>query len=162
MDQPAWFKQLQWSAPMHIMALNQDRRVIPDFTGCYVFTEGPVPIAPGRVLYVGEAAGQPLRSRLPVYLVDFQQANAGNLNDPASTGGKRAHKGKGFILEAREKRGDAGVYVSWVEYGASPDDIHILEASLINYLNPGANDRIEEYRHPTLGDHERLNRHLIR
>jgi hypothetical protein len=49
-----------------------------------------------------------------------------------------------------------------VEYGASPADIHILEASLIHYLNPAANDRIEEYRHPLLGDRERLNPHLIR
>ncbi len=153
MDQPAWFQQLKWSGPVNVGVLNENRARLPDFTGCYVFTIGKVPVAPGRVLYVGEAAGQTLRARLASYLVDFR------------TGSKprgRAHKGKGFILEARHRSGDHGVYVNWVEYGASPGEIHILEASLIHYLNPAANDRDEEYRHPTLGDWERLDTRLIR
>jgi hypothetical protein len=66
------------------------------------------------------------------------------------------------VFEMRDKRGDAGVYVRWVEYGASEKDIHILEASLINYLNPQANDRVEEYRHELLGEDERLDHRLIR
>lgn len=158
MEQPTWFRQLKWSDPIHIAGLNTDRRVIPDFTGCYVFTEGLLPLTPGRVLYVGEAAGQSLRSRLSTYLVDYR-------NSPFTgtiEGKRKAHKGKGFVLEARESRGDNGVYVRWVEYGASEQDIHILEASLIHYLNPAANDRVEEYRHPVLGDNERLNRLLLR
>jgi hypothetical protein len=157
MEQPTWFNQLKWSDPLHVAALNVDRKQIPDFTGCYAFTEGPVPLAPGSVLYVGEAAGQSLRDRIASYLVDFRK------NPPsAGQGATRAHKGKGFVLETRARRGDAGVYVRWVEYGASEQDIHILEASLIHYLNPAANDRVEEYRHPVLGERERLNRDLLR
>jgi hypothetical protein len=151
MDQPKWFKQLKWGGGVHIAALNGNRNQIPAFTGCYVFTVGKVPIAPGRVLYVGEAATQFLRDRLPTYLVDFRQSKA-----------REGHKGKGFVLEARSGSGDRGVFVSWVEYGASPSDIHILEASLIHYLNPSANDRVEEARHPTLADHDRVDRRLIR
>jgi hypothetical protein len=153
MDQPAWFQQLKWCGRVHVDALNGNRKQIPDFTGCYVFTEGKVPIAPGRVLYVGEAAGQSLRDRLANYLVDFRRGTA-----PQG----RGHKGKGFILEARHRSGDHGVFVSWVEYGASPSEIHILEASLIHYLNPAANDRVEEYRHPVLADRARLDPRLIR
>lgn len=151
MKAPTWFEQLKWSPGITVSALNQDRSLIPDFTGCYVFTVGQVPIAPGRVMYVGEAARQTLRARLANYLVDYRQPKR-----------RESHKGKGFVLEARQQAGDHGVYVSWVEYGASPDDIHILEASLIHFLNPAANDRIDEERHPVLGDRERLNPGLIR
>lgn len=151
MDHPTWFEQLQWRGRIHVAALNENRRQIPDFTGCYAFTVGKVPVAPGRVLYVGEAAGQSLRDRLANYLVDFHKPKA-----------SEGHKGKGFVLEARSDSGDHAVYAHWVEYGASPADIHILEASLIHYLNPAANDRVEEYRHPTLGDRERLDKRLIR
>lgn len=160
MEQPAWFTQLKWSDPTHVAALNVDRSRIPDFPGCYVFTEGLIPLAPGSVLYVGEAAGQSLRERLATYLIDFRsQRRSAPPLEPAQ---KKGHKGKGFILEARALRGDAGTYVRWIEYGASRQDIHILEASLIHYLNPMANDRIEEYRHPVLGDRERLDPRLIR
>jgi hypothetical protein len=138
---------------MHVAALNGNRALIPDFTGCYVFTVGRVPVAPGRVLYVGEAAGQSLRDRLASYLVDFRTGSR-----PKGP----THKGKGFVLEARHRSGDHGVHVSWVEYGASAAEIHTLEASLIHYLNPLANDRVEEYRHPLLGDDERLDARLIR
>jgi hypothetical protein len=151
MNQPAWFQQLTWAGRIHVSALNENRKQIPDFTGCYVFSIGKVPIAPGRVLYVGEAADQSLRDRLANYFVDWRTPKQ-----------REGHKGKGFILEARRKAGDHGIFVSWVEYGASPADIHILEASLIHYLNPSANDRIEEYRHPVLGDHARLHPQLIR
>ena len=153
MDQPAWFQQLKWGGGISVAALNENRKQIPDFTGCYAFTVGKLQIAPGRVLYVGEAAGQPLRKRLAVYLVDYRRSK---------TSGSRSHKGQGFVLEARHRSGDHGIYVHWVEYGGSESDIHILEASLINYLNPGANDRIEEYRHPVLGKRERLDSNLIR
>ncbi len=153
MDQPTWFRQLKWSGQLHVGALNENRAQIPDFTGCYAFTVGKVPIAPGRVLYVGEAAGQSLRARVASYLVAFRTG-------PKPMG--RAHKGRGFVLEARHLAGDHGVYVSWVEYGASQAEIHILEASLIHYLNPAANDRVEEYRHPTLGEKARLDARLIR
>ncbi|WP_076999029.1 hypothetical protein [Variovorax sp. KK3] len=153
MDQPAWFKQLAWQGGVHVAALNENRAQVPEFTGCYVFTVGKVPVAPGRVLYVGEAARQSLRRRVASYLTDFRSR-------PGPRG--RQHKGKAFILEARQRSGDHGIYVQWVEYGASPADIHTLEASLINYLNPAANDRVEEERHPVLAEWERLNPRLIR
>jgi hypothetical protein len=155
---PVWFRQLKWSKPINVAALNRDRNQIPAFTGCYAFTEGCIPLTPGRVLYVGEAAAQTLRSRLDVYLVDFRISRP---KRPKGAGTK-THKGAAFVLEMRDKRGDAGVYVRWVEYGASEKDIHILEASLINYLNPQANDRVEEYRHEVHSDDDRLDRRLIR
>ncbi|HTE43523.1 MAG TPA: hypothetical protein VK629_22075 [Steroidobacteraceae bacterium] len=163
MDEPTWFKQLKWSKAVHIAELNASRpRQIPDFTGCYAFTEGCIALAPGRVLYVGEAARQTLKRRIPVYLEDIRS----NLRTtPSAIAGhqkRKEHKGKGFVLEMRDKLGDAGVYVRWVEYGASEQEIHILEASLISYLNPLANDRVEEARHPLLGDDEQLNRRLLR
>src|SRR5579859_2133346 len=128
-NSPAWFVQLKWSPSTHVAALNNDRKRIPDFTGCYVFTVGLVPIAPGRVLYIGEAAGQSLRSRLSTYLIDFRAAQS----PPAcSLAERRSHKGKSFILEARHVHGDHGIFVCWIEYGASAEDIHTLEASLIS------------------------------
>ena len=154
MDEPSWFRQLRWSDPIHIAALNGDRGQIPDFTGCYAFTLGRILLSPGRVLYIGEAARQSLRDRLATYLIDFR------IRPLASN--SRVHKGKGLILQERKERTDHAVFVRWVEYGASEHDIHILEASLINYLNPTANDRVEEYRHPVLGDRARLNSRLIR
>jgi hypothetical protein len=90
---------------------------------------------------------------LASYLVDYRASRG-----PVSP----SHKGKGYILEARDRLGDHGVFVRWVEYGASPAHIHVLEASLINYLNPAANDRVEEHRHPLLGEQERLDQRLIR
>jgi hypothetical protein len=57
-DIPEWFSQLNWSKAIHVAALNTDRRKIPDFTGCYAFTVGDIPLSPNRVLYIGEAAGQ--------------------------------------------------------------------------------------------------------
>ena len=148
---PSWFTQLKWRGPYSVATLNATRVVIPEFTGCYAFTMGVAPLSPGRVLYVGEAANQSLRRRLAVYLVDYSVRKA-----------HESHKGKGFVLQARKRAGDHAVHVRWVEYGASPADIHILEASLISYLNPSANDRQEEHRHPVLGDDERLDRRLIR
>jgi excinuclease UvrABC nuclease subunit len=148
---PSWFTQLKWSGPYSIATVNAMRAVIPEFTGCYAFTTGAAPLSPGRVLYVGEAAEQSLRRRLAVYLIDYSVPKV-----------HESHKGKGFVLEARKRFGDHAVHVRWVEYGASPADIHILEASLISYLNPAANDRQEEHRHPVLGDDERLDRRLIR
>jgi hypothetical protein len=159
-DIPIWFRQLKWSEPIHVAALNLDRKQIPDFTGCYVFTVGITPIAPGRVLYVGEAAGQSLRKRISTYLVALGGPTVSKV--PNQVRRSRSHKGKGFILEMRSIVGDQGVYVRWVEYGANDKDIHILEASLIAYLNPDANDRIEEYRHELLGDAQRLDPRLIR
>ncbi|MDB6089585.1 MAG: hypothetical protein JWN85_2369 [Gammaproteobacteria bacterium] len=159
-DSPAWFRQLKWSEPLSVSALSSDRTRIPgDSTGCYAFTIGTPPIAPGRVLYIGEAANQSLRKRIAGYLVNFRvpvpKRGADGVDKP------RAHKGKGFILEARKKKTDHGVYLRWIRYGADAANVHILEASLINYLNPRANDRVEEHRHPLLGDGEKLDRRLI-
>jgi hypothetical protein len=111
------------------------------------------------VLYIGEAAGQSLRRRVSSYLVDFRASRSVPAGPPAE---RRSHKGKSFILEARHRHGDQGIFVCCFEYGASAEDIHTLEASLISYLNPEANDRVEEYRHPLLGDWERLDRRLLK
>jgi hypothetical protein len=41
-----------------------------------------------------------------------------------------------------------------VQYGGAPWQVSQLEASLIEYLDPMANDRDEEVRHGVLGDWE--------
>jgi hypothetical protein len=129
--------------------LNLDRKVIPDFPGCYVFTEDTGPLRPSGVLYVGEAKTS-LARRLPVYLVDFRIPKMG-----------KDHKGKGFILEARSIRSDYGVYVRWALYGGAGSDVSLLESSLIEYLQPSCNDRDESVRHGVLGDWERLDPRLV-
>jgi len=146
---PAWFRQLKWSAPVNVANLNLDRKKIPDFPGCYAFTIGMINLIPDQVLYVGE--GKSLRNRIPAYLVVITKSKA-----------KEGHKGKGFVLEARDKHNDYSVFVRWVEYGGSDHDRYELEASLIGYLRPGANDRDEEARHGALGDWERLDPRLLR
>jgi hypothetical protein len=149
MAAPDWYRQLAWSKPISIAALNVDRAVIPNFPGCYVFTEESGPLRPGGVLYVGEAKTA-LATRLPVYLVDFRIPKTG-----------KDHKGKGFILEARSLRTDYGVFVRWVLYGGAGPDISLLESSLIDYLRPSCNDRDESARHGVLSDRDRLDPRLL-
>ena len=152
MAQPNWFAQLKWAPPLSVAALNQDRSAIPDFPGCYAFTLGVGPLLPRQVLYIGEAKTS-LRLRLPVYLIDWTR--------PLPPG-TPSHKGKGFLLQERQQRGDFGVYVRWVEYGGGAADISLLESSLIDYLLPLYNDRDESARHGVLGDWERLDPRLLR
>jgi len=148
---PNWFQQLKWSVPLaNVAVVNNDRSIIPDFPGCYVFMEFAEAPRPGRVLYLGQASIS-LRQRLAAYLVDIRTSKA-----------TERHKGKGFVLEARQARTDQGVYLQWVEYGGNKHDIDILEASLINYLNPAANDREDDTRHPLLGIRDRLHPDLLR
>lgn len=147
---PAWFQQLKWSAAANVAVVNQHRAIIPDFPGCYVFMDFSGAPQPGRVLYVGQASTS-LRQRLSNYLVDIQAPKS-----------REPHKGKGFVLEVRHQHGDQGVYVQWVEFGGNGPDIDILEASLINYLNPAANDREDDRRHPLLAIKDRLPSALLR
>lgn len=147
---PSWFQQLKWSVVANVAAMNKARSSIPDFPGCYVFMEFAEAPRPGHVLYVGQASTS-LRQRLAIYLVDVRTQKA-----------KERHKGKAFVLEARHIHSDQGVYLQWVEYGGNKHDIDILEASLINYLNPAANDREDDARHPLLGFSDRLRSDLLR
>ncbi|WP_296650300.1 hypothetical protein [Paraburkholderia sp.] len=147
---PDWFQQLEWSKMANVAVVNNDRGIIPDFPGCYVFMEFAETPRPGRVLYVGQASTS-LRQRLASYLVSIR-----------TTKTKARHKGKSFVLEARHTHTDQGVYLQWVEYGGNKHDIDILEASLINYLNPAANDREDDTRHPLLGSRDRLHPDLLR
>ena len=147
---PQWYAQLQWSQPRTVADLNLDRGVIPDFPGCYAFTVGPGPLLPNQVLYVGEAKTS-LRRRTANYLVDWTVPKA-----------SENHKGKGFVLEARARHTDYGVYLRWVEYGGAGPDVSLLESSLIDYLAPQCNDRDESVRHGVLGDWERLDPRLLR
>lgn len=126
MSSPSWLMQLKWLGGIHVAALTENRKQIPDFTECDVFTVGKALIAPGRVLYVGEAAVQTQRQRLASYLVDFSQ-------QPKK---REGHKGRGFILEARHRSGDHGVYVSWVEYGASPSPSPSICVSWFMVVSP--------------------------
>jgi len=151
MAQPNWFAQLKWSSPTSVAVLNQNRSAIPDFPGCYAFTLGVGALLPNKVLYIGEAKTS-LRQRLPVYLIEWT-----NKLPP----GTKAHKGKGFILFERQRVGDYGVHVRWVEYGGAPSDVSLLESSLIDYLSPHYNDRDESVRHGVLGAWERLDSRLL-
>lgn len=139
MARPAWYSQLMWEGPYKVseVAPRGSRTLIPDFPGgCYVFTIHPGALQPNRVLYVGETE-QPLRKRISAYLVNWRI--------PKSKDSKE-HKGKGFVLEARKKNGDEGVYLHWVRYGGADWQRRQLEASLIEYLKPECNDRDEEIR----------------
>lgn len=151
--QPLWFTQLHWSTPLSIADVNTNREVIPVHAGVYVFTHHNIPLSPDRVLYVGEAKNG-LRRRLTggSYLV--RQIR---LMPPRPGGGERRfHKGAAFILEARQRWGDQAIYLRWAEYGAGPEHILDLEASLQDYLNPACNDRDESLRRPLMGDWESL------
>lgn len=150
MELPAWFMQLKWGGPIHLSALNLDRHTLPDGPGCYAFTIGRMQLIPGKVLYVGQARTS-LRKRIASYLVDHKNPKT-----------SKDHKGKGFILEVRARGGDHGVYLRWAEYGGNEEDLDILEASLINFLNPAANDREDDTRHPLLGKKDKLDHRLIR
>ena len=141
---PAWYEQLKWSGPVSVAVLNQQRS-LPDFSGVYAFTTDAGPLLPRRVLYLGKAKN--LSQRVPSYLVDWRRPKA-----------VERHKGKGFVLEARAQRGDHGVFVQWVEYGG---DISELEASLILYLRPQCNDAEPGERTPILGDEDRLDPRLL-
>ena len=143
---PGWYGQLKWSSPVSLAVLNTDRSCIPNFPGCYAFTIGRGALLLRKVLYIGDA--ESLRQRLAVYLVDWRAPK-----------GHEGHKGKGFVLEARKKHTDQGIYVRWVEYGG---DHNLLEASLIHYLEPQCNDRDESARVGLLADGERLDRRLLR
>jgi len=123
---PKWFEQLQWSEVWSIAGLNQNRKEIPSFSGCYVFTEDAGGLRPDCVLYVGKAAN--LRERLGGYLVDFKNS--------ATT----SHKGRAFIFEHRSKVGDHKTFARWVEYGGLPG---VLEANLCEFLWPHCTDRWE-------------------
>jgi hypothetical protein len=146
---PTWFTQLKWNGPASVATLDLERKALPDFPGCYAFTIGKAALVAGQVLYVGQASTS-LRQRVGSYLVDYKTPRT-----------SRGHKGKGFILDARSRSGDHGVYLRWVEYGGNRHDLDILEASLINLLNPAANDREDDTRHPLLGQHEQLDPRLI-
>jgi hypothetical protein len=76
-----------------VAVLNTNKSVIPKNTGCYVFTVGLIEVAPGRALYVGEAAGQTLRKRLGVYLINYQKPRIRKDDAPKA---RKTHKGKGF------------------------------------------------------------------
>ena len=149
MARPAWYSQLLWEGPYSVAMVNGDRKMIPDFPGCYAFTTHPGALSPGKVVYVGESRAS-LATRLPVYLVDWRVPKL-----------SESHKGKGFVLEARQQRGDNGVFIHWVRYGGAPWQVSQLEASLIDYLKPSCNDRDEEVRHGLLDHTERLDRRAL-
>src|SRR5690349_11334594 len=122
--QPLWYTQVQFNAPrpLPIIRLARD---IPDRSGCYVFTSDGGPLKPGHVLYIGKALR--LNRRLPGYLVDYMRT--------APT----RHKGRAFLFEYRHDHGDRNLFLRWTTYG----DPAQLEASLIDYLEPLFNDRME-------------------
>jgi excinuclease UvrABC nuclease subunit len=148
-NMPVWYSQLRWSGPLSVAKIQEDRDIIPTLPGCYVFTVDPGPLVVGRSLYVGMASAS-LRKRVASYLVDFRRYKKAE-----------SHKGKGFVLEARHDRGDHGVYLRWIVYGGSKEDISILEANLIHLLEPEANDRDEDAHHPLFSHKESLNLLLL-
>ena len=149
MSMPRWFAQLKWEGPFTVADLNNGRRGdIPEMPGCYVFTIVDAPPRPTQTLYVGLSKN--LSGRLPTYLVHDIKKNVPS---------RGKHKGKLFLLGERENRTDYGVWVQWAVYAG---EIRILEASLINYLNPDYNSRDEDTMNPLFGDDELLEPYLIR
>lgn len=144
---PDWFGQLKWSRPSNIAQVVADRSMLPVRPGIYVFSEFCTAPEPGRVLYVGMTK-QPLRARLRPYIKDYKNSKP--------SGRKNEHLGKLFIWDARENRGDHGIYLQWIEYYANVELRARLEASLIHYLNPSCNARDDDEDHALLGDEELL------
>ncbi len=146
MSLPAWFAQLAWNGPYTVQHLNNGNRdAIPRAPGCYVFTSTPGEARPTQTLYVGQAVD--LRRRLPSYLIDYTRPKQ-----------RETHKGKSFLLEHRSQNGDHGLFVRWAEYAG---DLNILEASLMNFLNPMFNSRDDDTFHPLFDDDELLDPRLI-
>lgn len=146
MSLPRWFDQLTWMGPYTVQHLNHgNRNTIPHAPGCYVFTSTPARARPTQTLYVGKAVN--LRRRIPSYLIDYTRPKQ-----------REPHKAKGFLLEHRSQHGDHGLFVSWAEYAG---ELEILEASLINFLNPMFNSRAEDTFNPLFDDDELLDPRLI-
>lgn len=126
MSAPRWFEQLKWSRVYSVAALANNRGVIPQESGCYVFTDQASGLRPDHVLYIGKA--KTLRSRLGGYLVDYHNTRP------------TKHKGRAFIFEQRHRAGDYATFVRWVLYGGKPGE---LETNLCDFLWPHCTDRWE-------------------
>jgi len=139
---PAWFEQLNWSAVWSVAALANNRRPIPEGSGCYVFTEEASGLRPGKVLYIGKAEN--LRTRLGGYLVDYRNTRP------------TKHKGRAFVFEHRDRIGDHATYLRWVLYGGKTGE---LEANLCEFLWPDCTDRWE--KHELWDDDESIDPRLL-
>jgi hypothetical protein len=125
---PKWFEQLRWSATWSVVALANNRQIIPEQPGCYVFTDDAGGLRPNHVLYVGKATN--LRNRLGGYLVSYINTRP------------TKHKGRAFVFEQRARTGDHATFVRWVVYGGKPGE---LESNLCDFLWPHCTDRWETH-----------------
>jgi excinuclease UvrABC nuclease subunit len=138
---PLWYTQVQFTAPRPAALVKLTlTRDVPDLPGCYVFTADDGKLVPGEVLYVGQALS--LVTRLRGYLVDFLKV--------APT----RHKGRAFLFDHRHRHGEAKLFLRWTVYG----DPTLLEASLIDHLEPAFNSRLEE---DPFADDEPLDRRYL-
>lgn len=139
-DLPEWFQLLQWKV-LSIEEANINRREIYTESGIYAFTLKRRALLGGPVLYVGMTTQKRgLRGRLSTYLKNYMSGNA------------RGHKGAKFIWHEREKFGDKNINVHIAPFGGSREETLLLEANLINLLQPLVNTRDEEIYHPIIDD----------
>jgi excinuclease UvrABC nuclease subunit len=137
-DLPQWYQELQWKC-LSAADANVNRRELYPTPGVYAFTDKRRSLLGGPVLYVGMTRQKRgLRGRLSSYLKNYKNGSA------------RGHKGAQFIWGERDRLGDNNVIVHIAPFGGNRVETLLLEANLINLLQPWFNTRDEEIYHPML------------
>lgn len=130
---------LKWKGPYRIEYIRENRHMIDQGSGVYVFTLSDLPLADGRgVLYIGKAGN--LASRVPSYLADPEKVL---IHSPRKRDGSLnrslRHPGKVLLLvEVQQKMRHGGLTGIWVRWALTPDAKRV-ETELIKYFNPAYN-----------------------
>ena len=139
---PDWFRAIQWGNRYPVELVRDNRALIPERAGVYVFlnAEGPVQRQLGRTLYVGKAGN--LRTRLPSYLASpdtvtllSPRRKDGSMNSSLRHVGKALVLGKIATRMNARSGGPCGVWLTWTVTTEAAG----LERLLVEYLQPQAN-----------------------
>ena len=132
------FKKLNWNISYQIEDIQNNKNILPDASGVYVFTTYQQELkVDNGVLYIGKAKS--LRKRLSTYLSSpFKML----LFSPKKQGKKLSsslrHSGKNLLLmeiQQKSRNGRSGIWLRWVE-NSKPEAI---EKELIKYYQPSFN-----------------------
>ena len=131
-------QDLKWSVPYQIEDIRDDRKLLPNCSGVYVFTSyrGPVERNTG-VLYIGKAKS--LRKRLSKYLSSpFKILLLSPKKRDKKLSRSLRHTGKNLLLmeiQQKSRYGQSGMWLRWAEK-SNPS---VLEKALIIYYEPSFN-----------------------